>query len=304
MKRVFFLIISLFFVLFKMASADLVDFENLDHLYHTTPVPIIDIVSFENAVIARGGYGFIGGGPMSAAGNTYITHTGSYGSPESIKWLNIYFASPVTNLSFEIADIDASFPATYTIERAVATVYDDQNQFLGSIAIDASMAGTGNGIVTLFDFGALGNISVLKLTLDNIGTVPDAIGYGWGIDNIYYDLDLINTVTIDIMPEQYPNLLDHNSKGLVNVAMFGSSNFNIYDVDQASLLFNGLSVFVISKDEIKCFERDINLDEYVDLVCQFRTHPSVWDVSVTEATLTGEFFDGTLFEGTDTIIVQ
>jgi hypothetical protein len=106
------------------------------------------------------------------------------------------------------------------------------------------------------------------------------------------------------MPEQYPNLLDYNSKGLVNVAMFGSSNFNIYDVDQSSLLFNGLSVFVISKDKIKCFERDINLDGYFDLVCQFRTHPSAWDKNTTEATLTGEFFDGVLFEGTDTIIVQ
>ncbi|MGD8837398.1 MAG: hypothetical protein PVJ19_20825, partial [Desulfobacteraceae bacterium] len=133
MRRVFFLFILLSFCLFKMANANVVDFENLDHLNHATPVPIIDIVSFENAVIARGGYGFIGGGPMSAAGNTYITHTGSYGSPETVKWLNIYFASPVTNLSFGIADIDAALP--HTTERAVATVYDDQNQYLASIAI-------------------------------------------------------------------------------------------------------------------------------------------------------------------------
>jgi hypothetical protein len=284
-----------------MANANVVDFENLDDLGNAAPVPDIDIVSFENAIVARGGYGFVGGGPMTAAGNTYITHTGSYWSPETVKWLNIYFSVPVTNLSFEIADIDAALP--HTIERVVATVYDDQNQYLASIAIDASMAGTGNGVVTLFDFGTLQNISVLKLTLDNIGTVPDATAYGWGIDNIYYDLD--NTVAIDIMPEQYPNLLDYNSRGLVNVAMFGSSNFNIYDVDQLSLLFNGLPVFVISKNKIKCFERDINLDEYVDLICQFRTDPSAWDINATEATLTGEFIDGSTFEGTDTIhIVQ
>jgi hypothetical protein len=299
MRKLVYLIILSLFCLFKLASAEVIDFENLGYLGNGAPVPNIDLVSFENAVVARGGYGFIGGGDMTAGENTYITHTDSYWSTGSVKWLNIYFSVPVTNLSFEIADIDATTYSDITIERAVATAYDDQNQFLASVIIDASMAGTGNGIVTLFDFGTLGNISVLKLTLDNIGSVPYATAYGWGIDNIYYDLD--NTVAIDIMPEQYPNYLDLNSKGLVNVAMFGSSSFNIYDVDQSSLLFNGLSVFVISKDKIKCFEDDINSDEYVDLICQFRTHPSAWGINVTEATLTGELLDGSLFEGTDTI---
>lgn len=168
-----------------MANAILIDFEGLG-LSSGDSVFTLGIVSFDNAMAAQGGYAFIGGGPMTEAGNTYISHTGGVGSPESVKAIDIFFSTAVTNLEFDAADIDAALPQT--IERLTATAFDSSNFLLGSIAINASMSGTGDGMVTHFDFGSLSGISTLTLRLDNIGTVPGATAYGWGLDNLQFDV--------------------------------------------------------------------------------------------------------------------
>lgn len=293
---------------FGLANGNLIDFEGLG-LSSGDPVPDIGIVSFYNAVAAQGSYAFFGGGPMTAQGNTYISHTGVTGSNETVKAIDIYFSTPVTNLQFDVADIDAYLPIT--IERMTATAFDSSHTFLGSIAIDASMSGTGDGVVTHFDFATLSGIITLELRLDNIGTQPDATAYGWGLDNLQFEVPEPFDIDIDIKPGSYPNSININGNGVIPVAMLGSSDFDVMTIDQNTLSFNGLEVQVRgNKDKTMCHYEDVSgdftnaegaPDGYLDLVCHFEDDPSQWEAGEAEATLTGELFDGTPIEGVDTI---
>jgi len=181
MKKLFVIlgVMALVFGTLGISEAELIDFDGLG-LSPGDSIPTLGIVSFYNAVAAQGNSGFYGGGPMAAIGNTYISPVEVYVRPIDISFLN-----PVANLQFDVADIDAN--GSVAIERLTATAYDSSNNLLASIAIDASMIGTGDGVVTHFDFGALSGISFLGLRLDNIGTGPVYGGIFWGMDNLQFD---------------------------------------------------------------------------------------------------------------------
>ncbi len=110
-------------------------------------------------------------------------------------------------------------------------------------------------------------------------------------------------IAIDIKPGSYPNCLNINGNGVVPVAINGSQDFNVLEVDPLTLRLAGLEVKVKTIGKPQCGYEDWNSDGYGDLVCHFADDPDVWAPGDGEATLTGNLMDGTPFAGSDTICV-
>ena len=91
---------------------------------------------------------------------------------------------------------------------------------------------------------------------------------------------------------------------MIPIAILGSNDFDINDIDIPTVSFAGLAVRVTGKaDKTKCALEDVNSDGNMDLVCQFEDDSSAWEPGSGEATLTGKLFDETPFQGTDTICI-
>jgi len=110
-------------------------------------------------------------------------------------------------------------------------------------------------------------------------------------------------ISIDIKPNETPNCFNINGHGVVPVAIFGSDVFDVNQVDFGSLSFGGLSVRVRGNKGPLCSTEYSNGDAHLDLVCQFEDDATNWSAGETTAELTGNFYDGTAFKGSDDICV-
>lgn len=111
-------------------------------------------------------------------------------------------------------------------------------------------------------------------------------------------------VAIDVKPGSDPNSINLKNRGLVPVALFGSADFDISQVDTASVRFgpmhhemDGGAPAVIVNTE------DVNLDGYPDLVFFFKPAQTGLQPGDTIACLHGNLLDGTHFCGHDDIRV-
>ena len=109
------------------------------------------------------------------------------------------------------------------------------------------------------------------------------------------------TVAIDVKPGSDDNAINLNGHGVIPVAINGSADFSVLDVDFGSLTFAGLEVGVHCGRGPQCGLEDWNQDGFLDAVCHFEDNVQNWAGGETTATLTGQLFDGTPIEGTDSI---
>ena len=111
------------------------------------------------------------------------------------------------------------------------------------------------------------------------------------------------TVLIDIKPGSDPNCFNINGHGVIPVAILGSAEFDVNEVDPLSLSFDGLEVRLRGQRGPLCSLEDSNGDGFTDLVCHFEDDASYWAEGETIGTITGQLFDGTAIEGADSICV-
>jgi hypothetical protein len=120
-------------------------------------------------------------------------------------------------------------------------------------------------------------------------------------------------VDIDIKPGSYPNCFNINGHGVIPVAILGSADFDVTQVDVPTLEFGGLDVRVKGNGAPQCSVEDVSgdftypegaPDGYDDLVCQFVDDAGAWTPDDGTATLSGELYDGTLIEGSDEICLR
>jgi hypothetical protein len=125
-------------------------------------------------------------------------------------------------------------------------------------------------------------------------------GDGVGFDYIKLEAMLIE-VDVDIKPGSEPNCINLDSNGLIPVAILGSATFEASDVDPSTVTLEGAAVRLKGKSGNYGSLEDVNNDGYPDLV----VHIVDFSVSsgATTATLTGELFDDTPFEGSDSICI-
>jgi streptogramin lyase len=113
----------------------------------------------------------------------------------------------------------------------------------------------------------------------------------------------IIAVYIDIKPGSDPNCFNLNGHGVIPVAINGTDDFDVGQIEVGSLKFDGLAVRVRGKKGPLCSIEDWNNDGEQDMVCHFEDDPAYWTGGDATATLTGELIDGTPFEGTDSICI-
>lgn len=125
-------------------------------------------------------------------------------------------------------------------------------------------------------------------------------------------------VSIDIKPQSCPNPLNIKSKGVLPAAILGTEDFDVTDIDLASIRLAGVAPIRSSiedvstpllekQDECDCIsEGEDGID---DLTLKFDTQEivsalgEVADGDELVLTLTGELLDGTPIEGVDCIII-
>ena len=116
-------------------------------------------------------------------------------------------------------------------------------------------------------------------------------------------------VLIDIKPGSYPNSFNANGNGVIPIAILGSADLDVADVDPASLSFEGAAVRVKGNGDLQCSFEDVSgpegtPDGYLDLVCHFvDDFTDGWVLGDGSATVTGNLFDGTPIAGSDSISI-
>jgi parallel beta-helix repeat protein len=107
---------------------------------------------------------------------------------------------------------------------------------------------------------------------------------------------------IDIKPDSYPNIIPINAAGVIPVAIFSSSTFDVTGIDPKSIYLEAAGVKLTSKKETAlCHEEDINSDESIDIMCQIMTDELQIVVGQSNAILQGETYTGNLIRGEDFI---
>lgn len=113
-------------------------------------------------------------------------------------------------------------------------------------------------------------------------------------------------VVIDIHPGSDPNSINLCSNGAVPVAILGSPDYNVDDIDPDTLSFAGAGVKVVGRKDPRtlCSFEDVNADGLDDLVCHFiTTDLGALDGASMTATVAGNLFDGTPIQGADNVNV-
>ncbi len=104
---------------------------------------------------------------------------------------------------------------------------------------------------------------------------------------------------IDIKPGSFPNSINPRSRGNIPVAILGSAEFDVSDVDVSTVMLEGVSPLSAGLGAIE----DVNGDGFQDMVFHFDTQAVIAAVGgcVTEMTQTGDLLDGTPFSATDSV---
>ncbi len=131
--------------------------------------------------------------------------------------------------------------------------------------------------------------------------------------NVTAEIDFIRiassmiTVAIDIKPGSDPNCFNNDGHGVIPVAILGSADFDVTQVDPESVQLQGLSVAMRGKsNKLLAHIEDVNGDGFDDLVVQIEDVDGIFTSGTGTATLTGTLlpeFGGASIQGTDNICI-
>lgn len=110
-------------------------------------------------------------------------------------------------------------------------------------------------------------------------------------------------VSIDVKPGSYPNPINLKSKGLIPVALFGNAEFDVSQVNTASVTFGPIHHMDTGALAVKFRSEDVNLDGYPDMLFFFKPVATGLQPSDTTACLHGTLSDGSHFCGHDEVRV-
>ncbi len=126
-------------------------------------------------------------------------------------------------------------------------------------------------------------------------TVEDDDG-GMGIDILTVTVN--GEVYIDIKPGSYPNSINPGSNGVISVAILTTDDFDASTVDVTTVQFGPDGAEQCKR---KAAIEDVDGDGNLDMVLHFKVKETGIQAGDTDATLTGQTYDGVSIEGTDSI---
>jgi hypothetical protein len=158
-------------------------------------------------------------------------------------------------------------------------------------------------------FAGTQSIVFSVITSGNIDGARNDDGYA---DNLSFDLTAVPSPTImafvDIKPGSFPNSVNLKSKGVLPVAILGTEEFDVKEVDIDMLRFGDPLLIDdggTSATPLRSSLADVSGDGLLDLTLKFSTADLVdyeaLGPDTIEGLLTGALIDGTLFEGMDSI---
>jgi hypothetical protein len=109
----------------------------------------------------------------------------------------------------------------------------------------------------------------------------------------------IEAIRIDVKPGSHTNFINPFGHGVIRVALFGSASFDVADIDPPTLAL-GPAGSPLEQRPGPHFE-DIDADGVTDLLGHYRTAKTGIALGDTKVCVTGETFDGRMFEGCDAI---
>jgi hypothetical protein len=171
----------------------------------------------------------------------------------------------------------------------------------------------------LIDTQDVGNSSRFAVSISVVGihrVEIDFLGdYGYSIDDLSFNEPTAPQYALDIHPTSCPNPVNVKSRGVTPVAILGSEDIDVQDIDVASLLLEGVppirhgySDVATPFDGELCDCSEEGPDGWMDLTLKFSTQDFVaaigWVEGPLEVTLTGVLLDGTPFAISDCILLK
>jgi len=108
-----------------------------------------------------------------------------------------------------------------------------------------------------------------------------------------------NDAQIDIRPRIDFNPIHPKSRGEIPVALLGQADFDVRDVDVATVRFGPRAAAPVQKP--RAYLRDVNRDGFTDLVAYFRTQEAGIELKDSQACLAFATFAGVAYEGCDVV---
>lgn len=137
-------------------------------------------------------------------------------------------------------------------------------------------------------------------TYNFIINAVDSSDVNYGSQNVEITVTAASTkIMIDIVPGDFSNLINFESKGKVPVAVLGSATFDVSTINRNTVIFAGTPAL-----EIGGGLGDVNGDGYMDIVFHFATQELVLDVNNTEAVLSCQTTDGKYLSASDSVTVN
>ena len=138
--------------------------------------------------------------------------------------------------------------------------------------------------------------------------VGDILSFGFSAtstnyngSSVFYDnlsFAKVLMVTIDIKPDSQTNNINPGSKGVIAVSVLTSEDFDALQVDPDTVQFGPAGT---AKAHSQAHVEDVDNDGDMDLQLHFKTQETGIQCGDTEATLTGNTWDGTPIMGTDSV---
>jgi hypothetical protein len=128
-------------------------------------------------------------------------------------------------------------------------------------------------------------------------------------------------VDVDVKPEDCPNPLNVKAKGILPIAILGTEDFDVSEIDPSTVTLAGVSPVRWSWEDVtsppvdipgedcECVEVETP-DGFIDLALKFKNVEviaalgEVMDGEIIQLEVEGELFDGTLIKGKDCVTIE